>query len=177
MSAEVVTATRYVDTPRIGNRDTNPHYYYYANAWGSYTEYTDIGINEFVRNSLVEDDVRQVSNIDREGNLTIRGNIITNGSFTTSDIRKKIITGKVKDPLENLKKINGVTFDWKDGSGSSIGVIAQEIKAIYPELTKVVKDLVGEELMTVNYEGIIGVLVEAIKELSEKVEKLEKQVR
>lgn len=175
LSADVVTAADYVDAHIVGNRDSGPQYYT-QNAWGSYTEYTDTGINEWVRYSNDELDVRQVSNIDKNGNLTIRGNLITNGSFSTSDIRKKNIIGNVENALEGIEKINGVRFYWRGSGNASIGVIAQDINAIYPELTKVVPDLDGKEEMVVNYEGLIGVLVEAVKELSSKVKTLENKL-
>jgi hypothetical protein len=49
----------------------------------------------------------------------------------------------------------------------SIGVIAQELETVLPELVN------GSENKTVNYSGLIGVLIEAIKELKERVEILE----
>jgi hypothetical protein len=56
-------------------------------------------------------------------------------------------------------KISGVTFDWKDSNRSSAGVIAQEVEKVLPQLVN------GEEIKTVNYNGVIGALVEAVKEL------------
>lgn len=177
MSGDIIVAGNYVDAVKVGNRDVG-YQYYGDRAWGSYTEYTDTGINEWVRNSgQSEEDIRQVSNIDKEGNLTIRGAFISNGTFSTSDFKKKKNIQTIDHALENIKTLRGVRFDWKDGSGPSIGVIAQEIAAIYPELTKVAKNLDGEELMTVNYEGLIGVLIEAVKSLSVKVEELENRSR
>ena len=176
LSADVVYAGEFIDAHIVGNRDSGPQYYA-RRSWGSYTEYTDTGINEWVRYSADDDlDVRQVSNINRNGDLTIRGNLITNGSFTTSDIRKKDIVGKVENALEGLEEITGVRFKWKDSGEPSIGVIAQDINAIYPELTKVVSDFNGQDQMVVNYEGLIGVLIEAVKELNSKVKTLENKL-
>ena len=52
-----------------------------------------------------------------------------------------------------------MTFDWKERNGSSAGVIAQEVEKVLPELVS------GGDIKTVNYNGITGALIEAIKEL------------
>lgn len=175
-SANVVSAVKYIDTPKIGTLHTGEQYYYERD-WGSYTEYTDQMINQYVRyDGTQESGIWQVSSINGEGDLTIRGKLITNGSFSTSDINRKNVIGPVENALEGVKSLDGVRFCWKDSGEQSIGVIAQNVKAIYPELTKLVKDLEGNNLMTVNYEGLIGVLIQAIKELSTKVERLESKL-
>ena len=56
-------------------------------------------------------------------------------------------------------QIRGVTFNWKETNRGSAGVIAQEVEKVLPELVN------GEEIKTVNYNGVIGALVEAFKEL------------
>jgi hypothetical protein len=88
---------------------------------------------------------------------------------TTSDRNLKLNIKPIQSPLSKLLKLNGVTFNWKDTNQPSIGVIAQEVEKIFPEL---VSD--DTEHKTVKYNGLIGVLIEAVKELSAKVEKLEK---
>ncbi len=56
----------------------------------------------------------------------------------------------------------------KKNDEKSVGVIAQEVETILPELVK------GEEGdKSVNYSGLVGVLIEAVKELSARVEELE----
>jgi hypothetical protein len=57
-------------------------------------------------------------------------------------------------------------FDWKESGLPSYGVIAQELQEVLPELVH------GNDPKTVNYNGIIGVLIEAIKELKAEVEEL-----
>jgi hypothetical protein len=67
-----------------------------------------------------------------------------------------------------LNQLRGVKFTWKENDEKSVGVIAQEVEAILPELVK------GEEGdKSVNYSGLVGVLIEAVKELSARVEELE----
>jgi hypothetical protein len=73
----------------------------------------------------------------------------------------------INNALSTIEKIRGVKFSWKSSGNQSIGVIAQELEEILPELVE------GDDNKTVNYSGIIGVLVEAVKELSTRVEELE----
>jgi hypothetical protein len=62
--------------------------------------------------------------------------------------------------------MRGVKFNWKESGSPSYGVIAQELLEVLPELVH------GENPKTVNYNGIIGVLIEAIKELKAEIEEL-----
>ena len=74
---------------------------------------------------------------------------------------------EIKNALETISKITGVSFDWSENDKKSYGVIAQEIQKIIPELVE------GEEVKTVNYSGIIPFLINSVKELDERVKKLE----
>ena len=70
-------------------------------------------------------------------------------------------------PLCHLfKSLRGVSFDWKESGKKSYGVIAQELEQILPELVS------DTDPKTVNYNGIIGVLIEAVKELKNEVDEL-----
>jgi hypothetical protein len=86
---------------------------------------------------------------------------------STSDIRLKENIHQIKDPLEKIMQINGVAFNWKDNKEAAIGVIAQDIEEIFPELVKE-----NEHHKSVNYNGLIGVLIEAMKEQQRQIEEL-----
>ena len=87
---------------------------------------------------------------------------------STSDINLKKDIEVVTSATEMLNELRGVRFIWKENGEPSLGVIAQEVEAILPELVK------GEEGdKSVNYSGLIGVLIESVKELSARVEELE----
>ena len=73
--------------------------------------------------------------------------------------------------LEKLKSIRGATWDWKHEYG---GVIAQEVKKILPKAIGTAK-IDGKPFMTVDYTKVTGLLVEAVKELANRVEELEKE--
>jgi hypothetical protein len=85
---------------------------------------------------------------------------------STSDISLKENIHTVGNALEITEQLRGVSFDWKETGRSSYGVIAQELEEVLPELVK------NGEVKSVNYNGIIGVLIEAIKELKKEIEDL-----
>jgi hypothetical protein len=85
---------------------------------------------------------------------------------STSDFNLKTNIQTVKNALEIVDNLRGVSFEWKENGKKSYGVIAQELEKVLPELVK------GDDSKTVSYSGIIGVLIEAVKELSKEVEDL-----
>ena len=111
------------------------------------------------------------------GNLTVTNsttvaNVISSGIVTavdfnsTSDESLKTNINTVDNALNIVNNLRGVSFDWKETGKPSYGVIAQELEQVLPALVS------DTEIKTVNYNGIIGVLIEAVKELSEEVERL-----
>jgi hypothetical protein len=86
-----------------------------------------------------------------------------------SDETKKTNINVISNSLNVTENIRGVTFDWTDGTGSSAGLIAQDVEKYLPQLIHI--DENGTKAL--NYNGVIGVLVEAVKELSERVKQLE----
>ncbi len=69
-------------------------------------------------------------------------------------------------------------FDWKrDDRGHDIGVIAQEVQEVVPELVKEVEGLNGEDsFLTVSYEKLVPVLIESIKEQQKQIDELRKLI-
>ena len=78
----------------------------------------------------------------------------------------KTVTGA----LDAVSALRGVTFDWKEGSAKAIGMIAQEVQEVLPEV--VTTDDNG--YMGIKYTNVVGVLVEAIKELKAEFEAYKK---
>ena len=96
---------------------------------------------------------------------------ITAADFnSTSDANLKDNIRTIENALEKVSNINGVLFEWKSTGDTSAGVVAQEVEKVLPE---VVKTLDGK---TVNYNGLIGLLIEAIKEQQVQIEELKKKV-
>jgi hypothetical protein len=85
---------------------------------------------------------------------------------SASDRNLKYNIEEIKDPIEKISQLKGVSFKWKDTKNSSMGVIAQDIEKILPELV-----ITDNGKKTVNYNGLIGLLISAVNELSSKIEK------
>ena len=100
------------------------------------------------------------------------GNILASGNVTAySDIRVKDNVEQIAGALDRIQRIRGVTYtrtDLEDTERRYAGVIAQEIEAVLPEAI-----FDSGELKAVDYNATIGLLIEAIKELTARVAQLE----
>jgi hypothetical protein len=85
---------------------------------------------------------------------------------STSDERLKENVETVANASAKVAALRGVNFDWKATGEKSMGVIAQEVEAVIPEV--VATDEEGGK--AVNYQGMVGLLIEAVKELQAKVD-------
>ena len=103
------------------------------------------------------------------------------GQYTISDERQKENVSTLTGALDKVKQLRGVSFTWKDstdrGTDTQIGLIAQEVEQVYPELVgdgDLPNTTDGEAPMkSVNYAHLTSVLIEAIKELEARVKELE----
>jgi hypothetical protein len=86
-----------------------------------------------------------------------------------SDERTKADITRITGAIELLDHIKGVEFRWKDSDVRSAGVIAQEVEAILPELVNTSET----GMKSVNYDGLIGYLIESVKTLDRRVRQLE----
>jgi len=94
---------------------------------------------------------------------------------STSDINRKTNIRTIDNALEIIDEIRGVRFDWKYNGAPSIGVIAQEVEKVLPELVEVNHN--GSK--TVSYGNLVAILIQGIKEqqlsimdLNEKIKNL-----
>ena len=104
-------------------------------------------------------------------------------AFYSSDVALKENIINIPSPLEMIKKINGVFFDWKDSFIESkggedgyfvrkrdVGVIAQDVEKVMPEIVGTRPD----GIKAVKYDRLVSVLIEAVKELTDEVNTLKK---
>lgn len=83
------------------------------------------------------------------------------------------------EATDKIQKLRGVTWQWREEAPEEakeqpgIGVIAQDVERVFPELV----ETTPEGLKKVNYEGLIAPLIEAVKELDDRVRALEEQAR
>jgi hypothetical protein len=89
-----------------------------------------------------------------------------------SDLRVKTNLEVIGDALEKVKRIHGYTFDRTDDAAVNVrqcGLVAQELQAVLPEA---VHEHPSTGMLTVAYGNVVSILVNAIKELSDKVDAL-----
>ena len=89
---------------------------------------------------------------------------------STSDIRLKTNIQAIQDPLAKVVQIEGVSFNWKEDNRPALGVIADQVEKIIPELVH------GDNPKTVNYNGLIGLLIEAVKEQQVQITELKSKL-
>jgi hypothetical protein len=114
-------------------------------------------------------------------NLYVNGGINATGDITafyTSDSRLKTNIEPINNALEKTMALNGVTFNWNNLAGGKDlnvrepGVIAQQIQEVLPEAV-VVRD---NGYLAVNYEKLVPLLIEAIKELGLELAEIKKKL-
>ena len=110
--------------------------------------------------------------------ITSSGSAVASGNVTAySDARLKTDISTINDALGIVGKLRGVSYKWlKDGS-DGIGVIAQEVEEVLPEVVVTNNDInpeTGEttEIKSVDYGKIVGVLINAVNELKAEVDEL-----
>jgi hypothetical protein len=108
------------------------------------------------------------------GDINASGVVTASNISQSSDRRYKTQIEPLINPLANVMKLRGVSYYWKDKSRSDrkqIGLIAQEVEAVYPEFVHTNKD----GFKSVNYSSMVSVLIEAVKELQAKITTLEQE--
>ena len=96
--------------------------------------------------------------------------IVSSGNVTAySDLKLKTEIHTIKNPLDMVTKLRGVNYKWLNNGQPDIGVIAQEVEEVIPEIVKETDD----GIKTVDYGRMVCVLIESIKELNAKVKILE----
>tara|TARA_R100001440_G_scaffold2666_4_gene7393 strand:- start:6397 stop:8721 length:2325 start_codon:yes stop_codon:yes gene_type:complete len=147
----------------VGIGTTNPYYELEVQGQGYFSSHLYahcLGVGAATPNSL--------------GVIRAAGDVI---AYYSSDKRLKDNIVKIEKPLEKLDKINGYEFDWNNKQelykGHDIGVVAQEVEQVYPELVETRKS----GYKAVKYEKLVPLLVESIKELKTEIEQLKKQIK
>ena len=104
------------------------------------------------------------------GSISVSGSITATGDITAySDKRLKTDIEAITAALDRVRKLRGVTFTRRDTGSRGLGLIAQELASIVPEAVTTHDD----DLLSVAYGNLVAVLIEAVKELADKVDRLE----
>jgi hypothetical protein len=100
------------------------------------------------------------------------GTVSATNFNSLSDLQEKENVETLKNAVEMLANIRGVRFTWKETGAPSLGVIAQELLQVAPEL--VTRNEQG--VHTVNYAGLNAILIEAMKDLHSQVQLLRTEI-
>ena len=140
---------------------------------------TDQGYGNIVTNSNVH--IGGVGNPAQE--LQVTGDIVVTGNITayySSDISLKDNIRPIESAIFKVKQIRGITFDWNEKAnelqqekGHDVGLIAQEVEKVLPEVIQIRKD----GIKAISYEKVVPLLVEAIKEQQTTIENLESRLK
>ena len=110
------------------------------------------------------------NSITGTGNVNLSGIITAIDFNSTSDARLKTNVQVISEPLDKIVRINGVSFNWIENNKPSIGVIADNIQEVLPEL------VTDTNPKTVNYNGLIGLLIEVVKEQQTQIDSLNERL-
>jgi hypothetical protein len=97
--------------------------------------------------------------------------LVTGDLNSTSDARLKENVEPITNALSDVTQLEGVSFDWKDTGTRGHGFIAQQVEPILPDVVQTDEET---GIKSINYVGMIGHLVEAIKELKAEIEELKR---
>ena len=102
-------------------------------------------------------------------------------STTSSDIKLKENIEKIDNALDKVNKIDGVSFNWKKDGTEAMGVIAQNVEKVFPSAVKEVMTLgkskePKDTHLNVDYNQLVAVLIESVKEQQEIIEDLKKRI-
>ena len=103
------------------------------------------------------------------GIISNSGSITSATYFYSSDAALKEDIQTIENPLEKVQALRGVSYKWKDTGRKDIGLVADEVQEVLPEL------VVENEHKQMDYGHMIGLLVEAIKEQQKEIEELKCQ--
>jgi len=113
------------------------------------------------------------------GQLDVDGNIVAYSTVTNSDRRLKTDISTIESASEKVSKLRGVEYTWDYGKlkgKRDIGLIAQEVEEVIPEVVTDGELLDGTEAKRVDYGKLVGLLIEANKEQQTQIQSLIKEV-
>jgi hypothetical protein len=114
--------------------------------------------------------VGQIQELSASDNLDMTSSSISNLSSLT--VSGTVAAGDFNSTSDVNLQINGVSFDWTDTHQPSAGVIAQDVEKVLPEIIR--DNPTGYK--SLNYNGLIGLLIEAVKEQQEQINTLKKEI-
>jgi hypothetical protein len=169
-SAAINTGYIYACTPLpLSNLAVN-NSAYFVTGTGSTGNYVSIG---YTNPSL--DISANLGGIGPTGNsLYVRGNVYAQAYYSTSDYRIKQNIVNLNDSY-TVNKMRPVLYENVQQKKHDIGLIAHELQEQYPFLVYGEKD--GENLQSINYNGVVGILVKETQDLKQEIKDLKEEIR
>jgi hypothetical protein len=125
------------------------------------TRFATTGSNTFKEDQIIS------------SSLYVTGDVV---AYATSDERLKDNIQLISNPIEKVNQLKGVEFDWKDGMPKAgrhdYGVIAQDVLKVMPELVNQRQD----GYYAVDYDKMISLLIEVVKEQEKRIKQLENKI-
>ena len=119
-----------------------------------------------ITNNLIVSGSIGVKNTDPQYDLHVTGTAAATNFDSLSDRKVKTNIQVIQNPIDKIKKIDGVSFNWKMDNKPSLGVIADNVEEILPEIVS------GNDPKSVNYNGLIGLLIEVVKDQQKQIDEL-----
>jgi hypothetical protein len=131
------------------------------------------GTGEFIINdngTALSGEVNRRMTIANDGAVTFTGNVTGHSWYSSSSLTLKDNVRTYENALDTVNRLRGVSFDWKDSGEPSVGLIAEEVAKVVPEVVAY-----NDGAATgVNYASLVGVLVEAVKEQQKTIQEQQK---
>ncbi len=102
--------------------------------------------------------------------ISASGTVTATDFNSTSDVKLKKNIKQIEDPISKIMTIEGVSFNWKSDNRPSLGVIADQLENTLPELVS------DDDPKTVNYNGLVGLLIECVKNQQQQIDELKDQL-
>ena len=142
----------------INSSDSQRRFYFTS---GSHT-YIDSASNTYIQSGSTNK-----FTFASNGDFTATGNV---GAYSDMALKEDIY--EIENALDKVKKLRGVHFTKKADKSKEIGVVANEVEKVVPELVDEVEDEKLGTIKTMKYANTVGLLIEAVKDLSKQVEEL-----
>jgi len=116
------------------------------------------------------------------GNVIISG-VLTAGAISASDKRTKTNIKVIKNGIDTVKKLKPVSFDWLQHTTGNFefekgyGFIADDVEEILPEIVYKKRGFIYDDIKHLEYNSFHAIAIKAIQELTEKIEKLEEEIK
>ncbi len=93
-----------------------------------------------------------------------------------SDISLKDNITAIDNSLDLVRRLNGVHFTWKHDGKKSLGLIAQDVEKVLPEMVGEMASADGRTIKGVKYAPMVGLLIEAIKDQQTQIDALKREI-